>query len=115
MESPELFYQMTVMFMQNILKSFDKLDVAEEEKVRYLDRMRHYCQNAGMNNNYEPTEPASQDGWMLLKDLEGMQHQVPYRGVWTIETLKTYIETKHGIAPKDQHLAVFCECFGSPG
>jgi len=47
----------------------------------------------------------------MLKDLEGTQHPVPYRGVWSIETLKTFIETKHGIAPNDQHLAVFCESF----
>jgi len=31
MESPELFYEMTVMFIQNMLKSFDKLEVYEEE------------------------------------------------------------------------------------
>ena len=31
MESPDLFYEMTVMFIQNMLKSFDKLEVYEEE------------------------------------------------------------------------------------
>jgi hypothetical protein len=113
MESPELFYEMTVMFIQNMLKSFDKLEVYEEEKLRYLEKLRHFCQNASITNNYEPTTVEAQDGWLMLKDLEGTQHQVPYRGVWSIETLKTFIETKHGIAPNDQHLAVFCESFSS--
>jgi len=38
---------------------------------------------------------------------------VPYRGVWTIEHLKTSIEKTHSILPEDQCLMVVADSYSS--
>ena len=113
MDLSELNYQMTTMFIQQMVKNFQLVEASESEIRSYLHKVFNFCQNASTENNFAPTTVAAQDGWLLLKDLEGREHQVPYRGVWTIENLKDYIQLKHNIAPDHQHLTMVAESFTS--
>ena len=103
--NPDLLFEMTTMFIQNMLKPFDEQEAAEEEKREFLNRVVCYCTHV-MDKNEEPSTAAAQDGWLKLIDRFGAVHQVAYRGVWTIEQLKNLIDAKHHISPEDQNITI---------
>ena len=106
MDRGDFNYQMTTMFIQHLIKNFQMVKASENEIRSYFHKVFHFCQNACVENNFEPTVAAAQDGWLVLRDSDGTEHQVPYRGVWTIENLKDYIKIKHGITPERLDLSV---------
>jgi hypothetical protein len=113
MDRADLNYQMTTMFIQRLIKNFQMVKASEYELRSYLDKVFHFCQNACVENNFELTTVAAQDGWLVLRDSDGTEHQVPYRWVWTIENLKDYIKIKHSSTPERQDLNVSVKSFAS--
>ncbi len=112
----ELFNETTIMYLQYMVKAMDARGEPDSAKEFYLKRVRAWCEKASRTKTYDlpPHAGAAQDGWLLLKDAYGHKHQVPYRGCWTIENLKDYIEATHQIPPDTQHLTVVTESFTSP-
>ena len=107
-----LHFEMTMMFIDNILKTYDMQDVSKESKVTYLKRIIQYCERK-YDQEYEPAKMGSADGWLLLKDKEGKEHDVAYRGVWSIEKLKDLLSDQFSCKPDDLHITVIYDSFSS--
>jgi hypothetical protein len=101
----ELLYEMTTMFIKTMMKPFEMHEDNEEEKRMFLSRIMCYCEHY-LDKNMEPNTPAAQDGWLSLIDAFGNVHQIPYRGVWTIEQLKEYITAKHNVKPESLNITI---------
>ena len=110
--SDDLFFEMTMMFIDNILKTYDVQDVSEESKLAYLKKVVQYCEHR-YDHNYEPKTLAAADGWLLLKDKEGKSHDVAYRGMWSIEKMKDLLAIQFVVKPEDLHLMLVHDSFTS--
>jgi hypothetical protein len=108
----DLHFDMSMMFIDNNLKTYDVQDVSEESKVKYLRRIIQYCERK-YDQEYEPQKSGASDGWLLLKDQEGKSHDVAYRGVWSIEKLKDLLADQFSCKPDDLHLSVLHDSYSS--
>ena len=99
----ELFYTMTTMFIDNIIKKYDLQEMTKETKVNYLRNIVQYCERH-YDQTYEGNHPKAQHGWLVLKDQKGEKHDVAYRGIWSIEKLKELMALQFSVKPEDLHL-----------
>ena len=80
----DLRFEMSMMFIDNILKTYDIQDVTEESKVKYLKRIIQYCERK-YDQEYEPQKSGAADGWLLVKEKRrqvtrcGLQRRVEHR------------------------------------
>ena len=111
-ETDDLFFLMTTMFIDNINRSFDLQEMTVESKAAYLSKVIHYCERLH-DQNYEPKTPAAQDGWLLFQK-DGKDHDVAYRGIWSIEKLKELISLQFSVQPDDLHIKIIHDSFTSP-
>ena len=110
--SDELFFEMTMMFIDNILKTYDVQDVSEESKLAYLKKVVQYCEHT-YDHNYEPKTASGADGRLLLLDKEGNSHDVAYRGIWSVDQLKDLMAGQFSLKPDDLHFMVVHDSFSS--
>jgi hypothetical protein len=62
----DLHFEVTMMFIDNIIKTYDVQDVSEESKVKYLRRIIQYCERK-YDQEYEPQKPRGW-GWMAAPE-----------------------------------------------
>ena len=106
----ELFFSMTMMFKDNMVKTYDTQELTEESKLNYLRNIVQYCERL-YDQTYESKHPKAQDGWLLLKDQNGEQHDVAYRGIWSIEKLKELMAAQFSVKPEDLHMTLVYDSF----
>ena len=109
----ELFFTMTTMFIDNIIKNYDLQEMTEETKLNYLRNIVQYCERH-YDQTYEGNHPKAQDGWLALVDSKGEHHDVAYRGIWSIEKLKELMALQFSVKPEDLHLKLIHDSFTSP-
>ena len=128
----ELFYTMTTMFIDNIIKTYDLQETTDETKLNFLRNVVQYCERH-YDQTYEGNNPKAQDdyagqgaplpassrrcghedGWLLLKDDKGEKHDVAYRGIWSIEKLKELMALRFSVKPDELHLTLVHDSFTS--
>ena len=110
----ELFFNMTTMFIDNIVKTYDLQETDDESKLNYLRNVVKYCERH-YDQTYEGNNPQAQDGhedgWMLLKDDKREQHDVSYRGIWSIQKLKELMALRFLVKAEDLHLTLVHDSF----
>ena len=110
----ELFFTMTTMFIDNIINTYDLQETTDETKLNFLRNVIQYCERH-YDQTYEGNNPKAQDGWLLLKDDKGENHDVAYRGIWSIEKLKELMALRFSVKPEDLHLTLVHDSFTSTG
>ena len=108
----ELFYTMTTMFIDNIIKTYDLQETDDETKLNFLRNVVQYCERH-YDQTYEGNHPKAQDGWLILTDSKGEKHDVAYRGIWSIEKLKELMALQFSVKPEDLHLMMVHDSFTS--
>jgi hypothetical protein len=101
---------MTMMFIDNMVKTYDTQELTEESKLNYLRNIVQYCERL-YDQTYESKHPKAQDGWLLLKDQNGEQHDVAYMGIWSIEKLKELMAAQFSVKPEDFHMTLVYDSF----
>ena len=108
----ELFYTMTTMFIDNIIKTYDLQESDDEPKLNFLRNVVQYCERH-YDQTYEGNHPKAQDGGLVLKDQKGEKHDLAYRGIWSIEKLKELMALQNSVQPDDLHLTLVHDSFTS--
>ena len=108
----ELFYTMTTMFIDNIIKTYDLQESDDETKLNFLRNVVQYCERQ-YDQTYEGNNPKAQDGWLLFTDSTGEKHEVAYRGIWSIEKLKELMALRFSVKPDDIHMTLLHDSFTS--